>query len=182
VEQLRSAILDRARNSPVRNFAREDYRKDTKWIWLGRYFKPHKEEASKAAAFIVPAARPFLFADSDGGSASDGPTDRIALSKRRLKQARFRDDIARGARFVVPLHDRECALAERRFGEVGGRLRCNDRACPELTATVEQIDKSLFRVSQPMFLALVDERRTEADGKLHHLIIDKKTGGPDAYN
>jgi hypothetical protein len=96
VEQLRSAILDRARNSPVRNFAREDYRKDTKWIWLGRYFKPHKEEASKAAAFIVPAARPFLFADSDGGSASDGPTDRIALSKRRLKQARFRDDIARG--------------------------------------------------------------------------------------
>src|SRR5258706_5269427 len=45
---------------------------------------------------------------------------------------------------------------------------------PELTAQVEQIDKSMFKMSQPLFLALVDEGRVEADGNLHHLILNKK--------
>lgn len=43
------------------NFACEDYRHDTKWIWLGRYFNSEKNAASKAAGFIVPAARSQLF-------------------------------------------------------------------------------------------------------------------------
>jgi hypothetical protein len=46
---------------------------------------------------------------------------------------------------------------------------------PELTAQIEQIDKSMFTMSQPLFLALVDEGRVEAaDGNLHHLILNKK--------
>ncbi len=45
---------------------------------------------------------------------------------------------------------------------------------PELTAKVEQIDKTMFTMSQPMFLALVDEGRVDADGKLHHLILNTK--------
>ena len=45
---------------------------------------------------------------------------------------------------------------------------------PELTAQVEQIDKSMFTMSQPLFLALVDEGRVEADGNLHHFILNKK--------
>lgn len=45
---------------------------------------------------------------------------------------------------------------------------------PELTAQVEQIDKSMFTMSQPFFFALVDEGRVEADGNLHHLILNKK--------
>lgn len=45
---------------------------------------------------------------------------------------------------------------------------------PELTAQVEQIDKSMFQMSQPLFLALVDEGRVGADGNLHHLILNKK--------
>jgi hypothetical protein len=45
---------------------------------------------------------------------------------------------------------------------------------PELTAQVEQIDKSMFTMSQPLFFALVDEGRVETDGNLHHLILNKK--------
>jgi hypothetical protein len=45
---------------------------------------------------------------------------------------------------------------------------------PELTAQVEQIDKSMFSMSQPLFLSLVDEGRVDADGNLHHLILNKK--------
>jgi hypothetical protein len=45
---------------------------------------------------------------------------------------------------------------------------------PELTAQVEQIDKSMFTISRPMFFALVDEGRVEADGNLHHLVLKKK--------
>lgn len=45
---------------------------------------------------------------------------------------------------------------------------------PELTALVEQIDKSMFQMSQPLFFPLVDEGRVEADGKLHRLMLDKK--------
>ncbi|WP_316229219.1 hypothetical protein [Bradyrhizobium sp. SZCCHNR1070] len=45
---------------------------------------------------------------------------------------------------------------------------------PELTAEVEQIDKSMFKMSQPLFFALVDDGRVEADGNLHHLILNKK--------
>jgi hypothetical protein len=53
---------------------------------------------------------------------------------------------------------------------------------PELTAQVEQIDKSMFTMSQPLFLALVDEGRVEADGNLHHLILNKGSGRNGAYN
>jgi hypothetical protein len=45
---------------------------------------------------------------------------------------------------------------------------------PELTAQVEQIDKSMFTMSQSFFLALVDDGRVAADGNLHHLILNKK--------
>jgi hypothetical protein len=45
---------------------------------------------------------------------------------------------------------------------------------PELTAQVEQIDKSMFTMAQPFFLALVDQERVDADGNLHHLILNKK--------
>jgi hypothetical protein len=45
---------------------------------------------------------------------------------------------------------------------------------PELTAQIEQIDKSIFTMAQAMFFALVDDARVGADGKLHHLILTKK--------
>jgi hypothetical protein len=45
---------------------------------------------------------------------------------------------------------------------------------PELTAQVEQIDKSIFTIAQAMFFALVDDAHVEADGKLHHLLLTKK--------
>jgi hypothetical protein len=46
---------------------------------------------------------------------------------------------------------------------------------PEVTVQIEQIDKSIFTISQAFFLALVDEGRVEAaDGNLHHLILNKK--------
>jgi len=45
---------------------------------------------------------------------------------------------------------------------------------PELTAQMEQIDKTMFTMSQALFFALVDEGRVEADGNLHHLILNKK--------
>lgn len=44
---------------------------------------------------------------------------------------------------------------------------------PELTAHVEDIDKNIFRMSQAMFLALVDEGRQGPDGNLHHLLVTK---------
>ena len=45
---------------------------------------------------------------------------------------------------------------------------------PELTAEVEQVDKSIFNMAQAMFFALVDEQRLGPDGKLHHLLLTKK--------
>jgi hypothetical protein len=45
---------------------------------------------------------------------------------------------------------------------------------PELTVQIEQIDKSVFKISQAIFFALVDERRVAPDGKLHHLLLGKK--------
>lgn len=45
---------------------------------------------------------------------------------------------------------------------------------PELTAQVEQIDKSMFKMSQALFFALIDEGRVGADGNLHHLVLSKK--------
>jgi hypothetical protein len=53
------------------------------------------------------------------------------------------------------------------YGEMTARA-------PELTAQVEQIDKSMFQMSQALFLALVDDGRVDADGNLHHLILNKK--------
>jgi hypothetical protein len=45
---------------------------------------------------------------------------------------------------------------------------------PELTALMEEIDKSIFTMAQAMFFALVDDARVGADGNLHHLILTKK--------
>ena len=45
---------------------------------------------------------------------------------------------------------------------------------PELTAQVEQIDKSIFTMAQAMFFALVDDARVGADGNLDHLLLTKK--------
>jgi hypothetical protein len=45
---------------------------------------------------------------------------------------------------------------------------------PELTAEIEQIDKSMFNMAQAMFFALVDEQRLGPDGKLYHLLLTKK--------
>jgi hypothetical protein len=45
---------------------------------------------------------------------------------------------------------------------------------PELTAEVEQVDKSMFKMAQAMFFALVDDRRLGPDGNLHHLLLTKK--------
>jgi hypothetical protein len=44
---------------------------------------------------------------------------------------------------------------------------------PELTAHMEDIDKSIFEMSKAMFFALVDEGRQEVDGNLHHLLLTK---------
>jgi len=53
------------------------------------------------------------------------------------------------------------------YGELVGRA-------PELTASVEQLDKMMFEMSQAMFLGLVDDERVSSDGQLHHLIVTKK--------
>jgi hypothetical protein len=53
------------------------------------------------------------------------------------------------------------------YGELAARA-------PQLTAFTEQIDKSMFDMAQMLFLGLVDEDRTTADGKLDHLIISKR--------
>jgi hypothetical protein len=45
---------------------------------------------------------------------------------------------------------------------------------PEITAQIEEIDKSFFTMAQAMFFALVDDARVGADGNLHHLILTKK--------
>ena len=45
---------------------------------------------------------------------------------------------------------------------------------PELTAELEQVDKSLFKMAQLIFFALVDDQRVSPDGKLHHLLLTKK--------
>jgi hypothetical protein len=45
---------------------------------------------------------------------------------------------------------------------------------PELTAQIEEIDKSIFTMAQLMFFALVDDARVGADGNLHHLLLTKK--------
>jgi hypothetical protein len=47
---------------------------------------------------------------------------------------------------------------------------------PELTAKIEQVDKSLFNMAQAMFFALVDDQRLGPDGKLYHLLLTKKNG------
>ncbi len=39
---------------------------------------------------------------------------------------------------------------------------------------MEEIDKSIFTMSQAMFFALVDDARVGADGNLHHLLLTKK--------
>jgi hypothetical protein len=45
---------------------------------------------------------------------------------------------------------------------------------PELTAEIEQVDKSMFTMAQAMFFALVDDQRLGPDGNLHRLLLTKK--------
>jgi hypothetical protein len=45
---------------------------------------------------------------------------------------------------------------------------------PELTAQMEEIDKIMFTLAQPMFFALVDDTRVGHDGNLHYLLLTKK--------
>jgi hypothetical protein len=45
---------------------------------------------------------------------------------------------------------------------------------PELTAELEQVDKSLFKMAQLIFFALIDDQRVSPDGNLHHLLLTKK--------
>jgi len=45
---------------------------------------------------------------------------------------------------------------------------------PEITAAVEEIDKSIFDMAKVMFFALVDDARVGTDGNLYHLILTKK--------
>jgi hypothetical protein len=44
---------------------------------------------------------------------------------------------------------------------------------PELTAEMENVDKTMITMAQPMFFALVDEDQLGVDGKLHHLVLTK---------
>jgi hypothetical protein len=53
------------------------------------------------------------------------------------------------------------------YGELTARA-------PEITAQMEEIDKSIFTMSQLMFFALVDDARVGADGNLDHLLLTKK--------
>jgi len=53
------------------------------------------------------------------------------------------------------------------YGELSARA-------PEITAEMEEIDKSIFTMSQLMFFALVDDDRVGADGNLDHLLLTKK--------
>jgi hypothetical protein len=53
------------------------------------------------------------------------------------------------------------------YGAMSGRA-------PELTAQIEQIDKSMFTLAQALFLGLVDEARVENDGNLHHLLLTQE--------
>jgi hypothetical protein len=45
---------------------------------------------------------------------------------------------------------------------------------PELTAELEQVDKSMFNMAKAMFFAVVDDKRLGPDGKLYHLLLTKK--------
>ena len=42
---------------------------------------------------------------------------------------------------------------------------------PEITAQVEQLDQMIFKMSQAMFLGLLDEEKTDKDGNISHLIV-----------
>jgi hypothetical protein len=53
------------------------------------------------------------------------------------------------------------------YGAMAGRS-------PELTAQIEQIDKTMFTMAQALFFGLVDEERVGTDGNLHHLLLTKK--------
>lgn len=78
-------------------FAREDYREDAKWIWLGRYLRPDGTAATKAASFVVPCARPLLYSDDADHDAPIGnsPTEKTTQAKRRLVQTAFRQALER---------------------------------------------------------------------------------------
>lgn len=45
---------------------------------------------------------------------------------------------------------------------------------PELTAQIEQVDKTMFTMAQALFFALVDDGRVGPDGNLHSLLLTKK--------
>jgi hypothetical protein len=65
--------------------------------------------------------------------------------------------------------------------EAGVNYGAMTARAPELTAQIEQIDKTMFKMSQALFLALVDEGRLSSDGNLHHLILNKRDRGGMVY-
>jgi hypothetical protein len=102
--------------------------------------------------------------------------NRLSTINVDAKWAEFRD-------LLKQLHEERIALMQE-MNEIGkaflsgpepgvnyGKLTARS---PELTAKVEEIDKTIFTMAQAMFFALVDDARVGADGNLHHLLLTKK--------
>jgi hypothetical protein len=53
------------------------------------------------------------------------------------------------------------------YGKLNARL-------PEITAAMEEIDKSIIDMAKVMFFALIDDARVGTDGNLYHLVLTKK--------
>jgi hypothetical protein len=102
--------------------------------------------------------------------------NRLNIIKVDGRWAEFRDMLAQlHQRRIVTVqemnHGAKMLLAGPEPGVNYGKLTAR---APELTAQVEEIDKTIFNMAQAMFFALVDDARVGADGNLHHLILTKK--------
>jgi len=102
--------------------------------------------------------------------------NRLSMIKVDGRWAEFRD-------LLKQLHEERIASVQE-MNEIGKALlsgpeqgvnygKLTARA-PELTAQVEEIDKTIFTMAHVMFFALVDDARVGADGNLHHLLLTKK--------
>jgi hypothetical protein len=106
----------------------------------------------------------------------DDSINRLKLIKVDGEWAKFRDMLRQlhQERIVVMQEMNQIAktmLAGPESGVNYGKLTAR---APELTAQVEQINKTMFTLAQAMFFALVDDARVGADGNLHHLLLTKK--------
>jgi hypothetical protein len=90
--------------------------------------------------------------------------------------AKFRDQLRE-------LHKQRIAIVQEMNGmakamlegpQPGVNYGAMSARAPELTAYVEQIDKTMFDMAQAMFFGLVDDGRVSSDGNLHHLLLTKK--------